>query len=243
MSEVAGRKIYYLSAIAIVAIVLISALAVTRPVNIPGNANPKTLQVTGIGTVSSMPDQAVLLVAVVTQASSATQAGTDNAALMSKVMDSLASIGIGKGSIQTVAYSLVPIYESKDQMTAPKIVGYTARNAIQITVTDFSLVGRALDAAISAGVNEVQGVMFTLSDSAYAAIENQALQLAVQDAASKAKAIASSLGVTLQGPISVTPGYTYQPVFERVNIAGPQTPIQPGQLQVTANVQIAYQIA
>jgi len=122
-------------------------------------------------------------------------------------------------------------------------VGYAARNAIQITLSDFGLVGRALDAAINAGANEVQGVMFTLSKEAFSNIEKQALQAAIQDADSKAKAVASSLGVTLLGPISITPGYVYQPMFEKATLAANQTPIQPGSLEVTVNVQIAYQIA
>lgn len=247
MSEIAGRRTYYLAAIAIVAIVLISALTITRPLTIQTTnlpAQPKTLQVTGVGTVSATPDQAVLLLAVQTQAVSATQASSDNGAIMSRVIDTLVNVGISKSMIQTVSYSLTPIYEYKqDQTTPPRIVGYAARNAIQVTITDFGSVGKALDAAINAGANEVQGVIFTLSASASAAIEKQALQAAIQDADAKAKAMASSLGISLLGPISVTPGYTFQPVFENLKAATTQTPIQPGPLQVTANVQITYQIA
>ena len=247
MSEISSRRIYYLAAVAIVAIVLISAVASTRPMNIQTTNSPpnqKILQVTGVGTVYAQPDQAIILLAVQTQAATATQASSDNALIMSKVMDALANIGIGKSSIETVSYSLAPIYEYKqDQTTPPKIVGYAVRNAIQVRLSDFSVVGKALDAAINAGVNEVQGVMFTLSNAALTKIEKQALQLAIQDADGKAKAVASSLGVTLLGPISVTPGYVYQPMFEKASISGNQTPIQPGTLQVTVNVQITYQIA
>jgi len=173
------------------------------------------------------------MLAVQTQAATATQASSDNAATMSKVLDALASIGIDKNSIQTTSYSLTPVYDYKqDQTSPPKIVGYAARNAIQITLSDFSLVGKALDAAISAGANEVQGVMFTLSSKTFSDIEKQALQAAIQDADSKAKAVASSLGVTLLGPISVTPGYVYQPMVDKTSLAEAQTPIQPERLRL-----------
>jgi uncharacterized protein YggE len=245
LSEISSRRTYYLAAIAIVAIVLISVIASTRPITIQTpstTSQPKTLQVTGQGTVSAIPDEAILLLAVQTQSTSATQASSDNAAVMTNVIDALVSLGISKSAIETVSYSLTPIYENKqDQTTPPKILGYVARNAIQVTITDFGLVGKALDTAIGAGINEVQGIVFTLSDASYAAIEKQALQLAIQDADAKAKGIASNLGVTLVGPISVTPGYTFQPAFERLATASAQTPIQPGSLQVTANVQIVYQ--
>jgi uncharacterized protein YggE len=245
LSEISSRRTYYLAAVAIVAIVLISVIASTRPITIQTpstTSQPKTLQVTGQGTVSAIPDEAILLLAVQTQSTSATQASSDNAAVMTNVIDALVSLGISKSAIETVSYSLTPIYENKqDQTTPPKILGYVARNAIQVTITDFGLVGKALDTAIGAGINEVQGIVFTLSDASYAAIEKQALQLAIQDADAKAKGIASNLGVTLVGPISVTPGYTFQPAFERLATASAQTPIQPGSLQVTANVQIVYQ--
>jgi uncharacterized protein YggE len=245
LSEVPSRRTYYLAAVAIVAIVLISAIATSRPFTIQTGNQPsqlKTIQVTGQGMVSATPDQAILLLAVQTQATSATKASSDNAAAMSSVMDALVSAGISKSAIQTVSYSLTPVYENKQDQTAPRVLGYLARNAIQVTITDLSLVGKVLDAAISAGVNEVQGVMFTLSPSAFSAIERQASQLAIKDADANAKAIASSLGVTLLGPISVSPAYTYQPIIERLGASSAQTPIQPGSLQVTANVQITYQI-
>jgi len=247
MSEIASRRIYYLAAVVLVAIVLISVVADSRPVTFQSGGTPaqvKTLQVTGEGTVSAPPDEVLLLLAVQTQSASANQASSENAAIMSSVIGALANLGIAKSAIQTVSYSLTPIYPPNQDQTAPaKIVGYTAQNAIQVTLSDFSLVGKALDAAIGAGVNEVQGVIFTLTQTTYANIEQQALQLALQDGSTKAKAMASTLGVTLLGPVSVIPGFTSQPVPQRLTSSAVQTPIQPGTLQVTVNVQITYQIA
>jgi uncharacterized protein YggE len=252
LSEIAGRRVYYLAAVAIVAIVLISAIAVTRPVSVvtsnTGNAGTtaKTIQVSGVGTVTSDPDEAKLLLAVLTQADTANQATSENAATISNVTDALVNAGLSKDSIQTTSYTLTPLYENKpDGTTPPRIVGYAARNAIAVTLTDFKLVGKALDAAIAAGTNEVQGVLFTFSDGKYAALQNQALKLAVQNADSEAKALASTLNINIIGPISVTPGYTFQPTLERVNAGTPQTQttIQPGTLEVTATVQVTYQFA
>jgi uncharacterized protein YggE len=251
LSEAGGRRIYYLAAMAIVAIVLISAITVTRPLSAqnPGTSvPPKTIQVTGIGTVSAAPDQAILLLAVQTQAATATQAGSDNAAIMTKVMDSLVALGISKDSIQTISYSLTPmVAPTQDQTTPPKIVGYQANNAISVTInnlqSNLALIGKALDTAISAGVNEVQGVMFSLSDSAQSALEKQALQIALQDADSKANAIATSLKLTIVGPISVSPGYIFQPAMRELSAGAAQTPIEPGTLNVSVNVQVTYQFA
>lgn len=246
MSENSSRRIYYLAAIAVVAIVLISAVAVTRPVNVQTGSSQtatKTLQVTGQGTVSASPDQAVLRLAVQTQALSATQASSDNAAVMSKVLDALVNAGLGKDSIQTTSYTLTPIYENKpDQTTPPRVLGYTARNAIQVIITNLSSTGKILDTAVTAGVNDVQGISFTLSSSALATLQRQATQLALQDADAQAKAIASTMGVTLLSPVSISPGYSFQPRYETMTLSS-ATPIQPSTLQVTATVQVTYQLA
>jgi len=243
MSEIASRRLYYLAAVAMVAIVLISAITLVRPPTIQTtgqNATPKTIQVTGTATLSAPPDQAVLVLAVQTQATSATQAASDNAAAMTNVLAALSNLGINKNSIETVSYTLSPVY---DQTTSSRIIGYTARNAIQITLQDFSLVGKALDAAVSAGANEVQGIMFTLSSTTLATLQEQALGQALQDADGQARAMASNLGVSIVGPISVSPGYTFQPNSLTFNAALQPTPIQPGTLQVTVTVQVTYQFA
>lgn len=247
MSEIANRRVYYLAAVAIVAIVLISAIAVIRPPviqTIGQTSAPKTLQVTGVGTVTAAPDQAVLILAVQTQAVSATQAAGDNAVAMTKVMEALGGIGIDKNSIDTVSYTLSPVYENNPDQTMPsKIVGYSATNTIQVTIQDFSLVGKAIDAAVSAGANEVQGIMFTFSSAQLATLQKQALAQAIQDADGQARAMSLSLGVSIVGPISVTPGFNFQPNYERLSASSQPTPIQPGTLQVTATVQVTYQFA
>jgi hypothetical protein len=226
--------------------VLVSALVVTRPPTTLSNIPSKTIQVTGTATVSSAPDEALLDLAVQTQASTATQATTENAAAMTNVINALTAAGVGKDSIQTISYSLNPVYSNPvNQSVPPTIIGYVAVNEIQVTLNDLGSVGVVLDKAISAGVNEVQGLTFTFSSTTLATLEKQALQLALQDADSQAKATATTLGVEIIGPISVTPGYVFQPINYSRFSAAPQaqTPIQTGTLQVTATVQVTYQFS
>ena len=242
MSEIAGRRVYYLTALAIIAMVLVSAVALTRPLPTSlTNSATKTIQVTGTGTVSTSPDQALLYLAVQTQATTAAQATSANAVTMTNVIAALTSAGIGKNSIQTVSYTLTPTYSNPvNQSVPPTIIGYIAVNSIQVTVNDLGSIGKILDQAISAGANEVQGVSFTLSSSTLATIQKQALQLALTDADGQAKALATTLGVTIVGPISVTPGYEFQPTNYSRFAAAAQTPIESGTLQVTATVQVTY---
>jgi hypothetical protein len=196
--------------------------------------------------VSASPDEAILYLAVETRATTAAQATTENAAAMTNVINALTAAGISKDSIQTTSYSLNPVYSNPvNQSVPPSVIGYDAVNAIQVTVKDLGSVGKVLDQAISGGANEVQGITFTLSSTTIATLQKQALQLALQDADAQAKATATTLGVTITGPISITPGFAFQPIsYSRFSATAlTPTPIQSGTLQVTATVQVTYQFS
>jgi uncharacterized protein YggE len=201
----------------------------------------------GTGTVSAAPDQAILSLGVETQAQTATQAISQNAAAMTNVINALTLAGVSKDSIQTSSYTLNPIYSNPvNQNVPPTIIAYDAIDIIQVTFTDLGSVGKLLDQAISAGANQVQGIVFTLSSATTATLERQALQVALQDADNQAKTTAASLGVTIVGPVSVSPAYEFQPANYRGYGAAAQassTPIQSGTLQVTATVQVTYQFS
>jgi hypothetical protein len=214
------------------------------PILVSGQATTqtKTISVSGTGTISAAPDEAWFYAAVVTQSLSAQQALADNAVAMSRVIDRMGQLGIGKAKIETVGFSLFPVY-ANDGRT---LIGYQVHNAIKIRVTDLTRLGEVIDAAVGAGANEVQGVQFTLSDQRAADLRAQALELAVKDASGKAQKLAGLLGVTITGPVSVQIDFAYQPIHvaaERALQPATPTPIIPGQLQVTVNVLIAYAFA
>jgi len=242
MKEIIGNRLYYLSAIAIVALVLIGVFSASRPIIVQTSTSPaeKTIQVSGVGSVSATADETQLSLAVVTQSVTATQATQDNAGTMAKVIQSLTNLGISSDSLKTVSYSLTPIYDTTHDVTPPKIVGYSARNTIQVTLSNVSLTGRAIDVAIAAGANEVDSITFTLKTQTFKTLQRQALQLAIQDASGQAQAMASNLNVRIIGPLTISTGYTPPPPVARLS-ANAQTPIQPGSLQISANVQVTYE--
>ncbi|MGD0424033.1 MAG: SIMPL domain-containing protein [Candidatus Bathyarchaeia archaeon] len=256
----------YLTALAIIALVIVSVFAIMRPTMIargPENPNQKTITVNGTGTVETAPDEALLNLAVNTQAPTADQAAKENANTMSNVMQAILGLSslnpsIAKDDITTTDYSLTPVYSQANNCltasspqqpitcttTTQQLVGYSVRNAIQVTIKDMTSIGRVLDAATQSGVNEVGGITFTFTDGTYASLQKQALQKAVQDASNQAQTLATALGVQVTGVVSVTPAYVYQPyVSAKLNVPSSGTPIQTGSLQVTVNVQVVYEIS
>ena len=255
----------YLIALAIIALVIVNVFAIMRPIMIardPENPNQRTITVNGTGTVETAPDEALLNLAVNTQALTADQAATENANIMSQVIQAILGLSslnpvITKDNITTTDYSLTPVYSQANNCltvipqqsftcttTTQQLVGYAVRNAVQVAVKDTMSIGKVLDTATQNGVNEVGGITFTFTDGTYATLQNEALRKAVQDASNQAQTMATALGEQITGVVSVTPSYVYQPsVYAKMSAASSETPIQTGTLQVTVNVQVVYEIS
>jgi len=247
MSEIQEKRLYALVLILVVAVTLLGGFALYASYRTPGlvaqppKPEAKTISVGGTGTISVNPDIGWFVASVTTQAGTAAQAEEQNNNAMAKVISALTGAGIAEKDIQTVEYSLSPIYQdAKEPGKMPVLVGYSVRHTIRVTVNDLGAVGRMIDLAISSGVNDVGGVYFGLSKAKAEQAQAEALDLAVKDANSKAGTIANSMGVTLVGPISVSLGYYYEPVRMEYKAAAQPVPIMPGQLEYTVNVQIVY---
>jgi len=268
-----ANKGNYVTALAIIALLIVSLFAITRPtMMVSGTGNPaqRTITVNGVGTVETAPDEAILILAVTNQAATAEQAAKDNANTASLVVDAILGLsslskGITKDDITTIDYSLTPAYAQPDKCvttvqpglppdkpqvtcsaTTPQLVGYAVRNAIKVTVKDMNSIGKVLDAATGAGANEINGITFTFTSGTYANLQKQALQKAIQDASGQAQTMTTALGVHITGVVSVNPAYVYQPYINyKVDTSsrGASTPIQAGTLQVTVNVQVVYEIS
>lgn len=204
----------------------------------------KTIHVTGTGVVKAKPDRAVLSLSVVTQADTAEKAISENADKMDRVIKAVRTMGILENQTETSAYDLSPLWECPKGGSA-RIVGYTCSNTIRITVKDLGKVGGIIDAAVTAGANQVSSLQFTISEEAMQKLGLNALSLAVRDAASKASTIATAAGVKLIGPISISIS-SYSPyvrsyVFEE-SIVSPKTSIlSPEEISVTVSISAIYE--
>jgi uncharacterized protein YggE len=109
------------------------------------------------------PDTAVITFSVVTQNQQAVTAQQENARKSESVKQSVQAIAVNtKSEIKTADYSLQPEQINAEKM--PRIVGYTARNSVIISIADLNAVGAIIDAATKAGANSVEGVSFVLRE-------------------------------------------------------------------------------
>lgn len=122
---------------------------------------------------------------------------------------------------------------------------YRVSNTVSIVVRDLAKVGPVLDAAVAAGANNVWGVSFGLDKPE--GLEPEARAKAMADARARAEALAKLAGRTLGEVVSVSDspsGGGGHPMFAQAMAKdGFATPIEAGEVAVSAQVQVIYRFA
>ncbi|MFH0967968.1 MAG: SIMPL domain-containing protein [Methanobacteriota archaeon] len=214
------------------------------------------IHVSGSGVVKTAPDRCEISFSVVTKNSDVKAAQKENARKMDTVMGALKDPSKGNltpAEIGTSSYSISEMYSPDDALKAKfgeNVVIYEVSNTITIETDRIDLVGDFIDIAVASGANGVSSLQFTLSKARTTEFRTQALKIAVDKAKADAEAVASALGQQV-GPVrEVTVDDTYSPPLyynqdmktASYAAAAPSTPIQPGSIDVTAKVSIAYEI-
>jgi uncharacterized protein YggE len=209
-----------------------------------------TITVSASAEVSADPDQAVVRLGAVAEAAEAADAQTMLNSVMQKVIAAVTAAGVESRALRTDSLSLSPVYRQPSprepqQPQEPRISGYRAQNVVTIDLDDIAKVGAVIDAAIGAGANRLEGVTFGLRNASKA--QAQALEEAVKEARAQAETVAGAAGMRIAGiaSISANGSYTRPPVPYQVRAfaADASTPVQPGQVDVSASVTATYFIA
>ena len=200
-----------------------------------------TLLVTGQGEITAAPDVSSITAQSVSRGKNASEAVSINSSQTQKLINALTSAGILSKDIQTLNISVYPIYKDKinSQNITNNIIAYEATNNIVVKVKKVDDTGKIIDLISNTGDYTISGVSFDLEDD-----ENEkadALNEAVSDAKSKADAIAAAARTKVIGikKIIADNGYVSNKSFD-AGFAPSSTPVQPGDLTVSASVSIEY---
>jgi uncharacterized protein YggE len=204
-----------------------------------------TITVAGTGRVVLTPDTADLRLGVTTTAATVKDARARAASAMTAVIAALRKLGIAQRDIRTTALTLQPVYDYSNGSNPPRLTGYTFSNGVAVTLRDLDLVASAVDDALGAGATSLDGVTFRVDDEA--AAERQARESAMQEAKSKADALAEAAGVRITGVASIaeTSAPIAYPTYFAAGLAAARdvaTPVEPGTTEVSISVSVAYLI-
>ena len=204
---------------------------------------PRTITMSGHGEVKTAPDQAQVSTGVTTSAPTAAQALADNTNKMKSLFAALAKAGIAERNIQTVNFSVSPQYTSGGPNQPARLTGYQVNNQVSVRLDDVSRVGATLDALVSAGSNQMDGISFSIKDPA--PLLEKARTDAVADARARAETYARAAGVALGPLLTISEGggelrpMRMAPMMMKA--AGP-VPVAAGEESVSADVSLVWEI-
>ncbi len=197
----------------------------------------QTIVVVGRGIVEEAPDRALVTIGAQAIRPNAHEAQERVSGTMTQVLQRVMALGIPRERIQTVEINLFP----QRRPQSGDIAGYQAVQRARVTVDVLALVGRVLDAAVTAGANLLDGVSFTLRDAA--SYRARAFAAAAQDARATANALAAAAGVTIARVVHIEETGAAVPVGRGMTVqAAPEasTPVLPGTLSISAQVQVIF---
>ena len=213
----------------------------------------KLIHVSGTGKVTTTPDQAVIVFSVETENADVAAAQQQNAGRMDAVVNALKNAGIPAKDIRTTGYNIIPVTESTDRPLVgdSRVKFYRVINTLEVTLNDVDRAGEIVDLAVKSGANRVDRFAFTLSEAKQLEFRSEALTAAVTQARGDADAVAAALGKTIVNVKEVTVGNNYIPLaydsrfmgMEKAAGSAVPTPLEAGEIDVTATVSISYIIS
>lgn len=203
-----------------------------------------TITVVGEGKVKVEPDIVRINIGVEVMRPSVREATDANEETVNAVLEALRGAGVADEDMQTSGFS---VYAERFGPSGPlpeDQVNYRVSNNILVTVRAIDTVSDVLDAAIEAGANNIYGIEFLLEDRD--AAESEARAAAVADAQAKAAELAELNGVGVGNVVAISEVIGATPFFSNAMAmgmgggAGPS--IQPGQLDLSLQLQITYEL-
>ena len=229
------------SLITVAAIAGVVALAI--PASGAGSADNRFITVTGVGTVSVVPD-AVRFSATVSNV------GTTNSAALSSVSKSAAAVraalkdsGVATRDIRSANISVYPEY-TWTQDSGTKITGYRASQSFDVLVRNTSKAGSIIEAVVTAGGDSVQlgGVIPTTLNPSAATEDARAAAVAnaKSKATSYAKLLGSSVGKVLSLEEQSSPVYSSPFPMAKAAADSAAVEIDLGEQDVTVSITVRW---
>ncbi len=212
------------------------------------NQQSTGIWVTGVGTVTVIPDLAIVSMGVQAQASTVVDAQQQAAGSITSIMAALKTKGVADKDIATQGYSITPVYSYNPTTGKQTLEGYTAANTLTLKIRNVGNAGVVIDAASAAGGNNSIVNSVTLKVDQPEQYNDAARKAAVTDAANRAKQLANLTGVKLGRAtyINETLSNTPQTISFDSGVKAASsvtTPISPGETEIILTIQVIYSIS
>jgi hypothetical protein len=226
-------------------VLLATVLAGCSTVNLTGQQ--EGIVVSGEGKVSVVPDVATVSLGIEAEDTTVTTAQNQATTAMEMVMVALTDNGVAEEDIQTQYFNIYRVTRWDDETWQEIVIGYRVSNTVSVKIKEMENIGSIIDAVVQAGgdLTRVNGINFSVEDPSI--YYEEAREEAMADAQAKAEALAELGGVRLGKPIHIAensyqPGTIYVSGVRVDEAMDSETPISPGETEITLNIQVTYDI-
>jgi uncharacterized protein len=207
-----------------------------------------TLNVRGESVVSVQPDELRLQLTLTEVRQAPAEAYEEVAKQAAELAGLLSDLGIDESARST---SAVLVHEEReyDERGRPVHRGYSATSSTHVRLEDPASAGKLIQQAVTRTGARVSGPWWHVAAENPARLE--ACRQAAANARAKAEAYAEALGsrlgalteVSEPAALAVPVGYRAQPAaFAPVMPDGPEIPVERGELEVQATVEVTYAV-
>jgi uncharacterized protein YggE len=204
------------------------------------NIPQPTVDVTGEGIVSVVPDEVTISVRVENTGNEVKPLKTKNDQIVNDVLQTIKRMGIEDKNVQTEYVRL-----SKNYQHNTKTYNYSANQTISIYLKDLQKYEALMDGLMASGINRIDGISF--SSSKEMELKSQARIKAVENAVMKAKEYAGVLNQTIGKAVSISEyqnSIAPQPMFKAMAMQsdnqGEKQTLAPGEIEIRTSVSVRF---
>ncbi|OAZ05122.1 26 kDa periplasmic immunogenic protein precursor [Flavobacterium succinicans] len=202
------------------------------------------ISVSGEGRVKITPDQAVIVITVVTKGANAKDVKKENDLKVDAVLKFIKKVNLPTEDYKTRRVALNPQYEYESKKRS-----YNASQTIEILLKDLTKYDSLMEGLVDAGVNNIDGVTF--QSSKLVQYQAEARKLAMKDAKAKADDFVSVLGQKVGKALMISdnsqnyypspvPVYAMKAMNSDAAEATPRETLAIGEIAIVVNVSVSF---
>ena len=224
----------------IIQTLLILAIATTTTMKAQNNPLP-TIDVTGEGIVTVIPDEVTINIRVENAGENAQTLKKQNDATISEVLKFLKQMSIADKDVRTEYMNLTKNYDYNS-----KTYTFAANQSLSVKLRDLNKYEQLVKGLLDTGINRIDGVAFSSSNRE--ALESQARKNAVANAQMKAREYASVLGRTVGKAINISefsknsggPQPMYKMAMMDSSSGGDGQTISLGEMEIRTTINVSF---
>ena len=211
-----------------------------------------TIHTTGTAYERLQPDKVYVTIGIENTEATANAALSMNSKLMSRIISQLMNQGLMENETSTSIFNIYPLYNYTESGARSNVTGFNVLNSIRIETTNLDNISEWIDTAVELGANDVNDILFAVSDNRLEDAKNKLITDAIDNAKQQAEIAASALGLKIigiksldiEGSASIPPSPPFP--FPRAEIAAqtggasPSTPILAGEKQISTSVSAVF---